>query len=128
VNRRNSFADDLAISDGKIAAIGEVTGSAARVIDASGMIVAPGFIDCHTHYDDQLFWDPSIDPATWHCGTTAAIGNCGFTIAHSSASVSKVLAEAICSASFTALFSSAGTRPAASSRRTVLRFSRGRHG
>jgi N-acyl-D-aspartate/D-glutamate deacylase len=75
------FAGNVAIKDGKIAAIGDVDGEATRVIDAGGKIVAPGFIDCHTHYDAQMFWDPTIDPATWHGITTMVLGNCGFTLA-----------------------------------------------
>ena len=75
------FAGSVAIKDGRIAAIGEVDGDAEREIDATGLIVSPGFIDCHTHYDAQMFWDPAIDPATWHGITTMVVGNCGFTLA-----------------------------------------------
>jgi N-acyl-D-aspartate/D-glutamate deacylase len=71
---------DVAISDGRIAAIGSgLRGS--RVLDASGQIVAPGFIDIHTHYDAQVFWDPSLTPSSFHGVTTVVAGNCGFSIA-----------------------------------------------
>jgi N-acyl-D-aspartate/D-glutamate deacylase len=75
------YAGNVAIKDGRIAAVGDVDGDATRVIDAKGHIVAPGFIDCHTHYDAQMFWDSTIDPATWHGITTVVVGNCGFTLA-----------------------------------------------
>ena len=72
---------DLAIKDGLIAAIGTVEGEAAEVIDATGKMVTPGFIDMHTHLDAQIGWDPDMTPVSWHGVTTALIGNCGVTFA-----------------------------------------------
>ena len=71
---------DVAIRDGRIAAIGSGL-SGSRVLDASGQVVAPGFIDIHTHYDAQVFWDPSLTPSSFHGVTTVVAGNCGFSIA-----------------------------------------------
>jgi N-acyl-D-aspartate/D-glutamate deacylase len=71
---------DVAISGGRISAIGSGL-SGSRVLDASGQIVAPGFIDIHTHYDAQVFWDPSLTPSSFHGVTTVVAGNCGFSIA-----------------------------------------------
>jgi N-acyl-D-aspartate/D-glutamate deacylase len=73
---------DVGIKDGKIAEIGAVRASDAdRVLDASGMIVAPGFIDLHTHYDAQIFWDPYCSMAGWHGVTSLVACNCGFGFA-----------------------------------------------
>jgi len=68
---------DVAISDGTIAAVGEVTGRGAREIDADGLLVTPGFVDIHTHYDGQVTWDPCLSPTCWHGVTTVVFGNCG---------------------------------------------------
>jgi len=68
---------DIAVKDGKIAAIGVVSGDAARAIDASGCIVTPGFVDIHTHYDGQVSWDEELAPSSYHGVTTAVMGSCG---------------------------------------------------
>ena len=72
---------DVAIVGDRIVAIGEITDTAARTIDATGKLVAPGFIDVHTHFDAQVFWDSALTPSPLHGVTTALAGNCGFTIA-----------------------------------------------
>ena len=71
------FTGDVAIRDGLISAVGTVTGSAAQEIDATGLIVTPGWVDIHTHYDGQATWDAEMAPSSWHGVTTAIMGNCG---------------------------------------------------
>ena len=72
---------DLGIRDGRIAAMGDVPEQARQTVDASGRIVAPGFVDIHTHYDAQAFWDGTLSPSPYHGVTTVVGGNCGFSIA-----------------------------------------------
>ena len=75
------YRADVAVQDGRIAAIGRLTGKADRVIDAEGHVVTPGFVDGHTHMDAQIFWDPIGSCSCYHGVTTAVMGNCGFTLA-----------------------------------------------
>ncbi len=76
-----SYAGDLAVSDGRIAALGDAVGEGRETVDAEGLTLAPGIIDLHTHFDAQLTWDPYATPSNRLGVTTVVIGNCGFTIA-----------------------------------------------
>ena len=72
-----AFSGDVAIEDGRIVAVGGKQGPAKRDIDADGLLVTPGWVDVHTHYDGQAMWDPLLSPSCWHGVTTVMFGNCG---------------------------------------------------
>ena len=74
---RPAFTGDLAIDGGRISAVGGKAGPARRDMDADGLLVTPGFVDVHTHYDGQATWDPVLAPSSWHGATTILFGNCG---------------------------------------------------
>ena len=80
--RTPRYKADVGIADGRVVQIGRVDAAAgADVVDASGKVVAPGFVDLHTHYDSQVFWDPWCTMSGWHGVTSVVIGNCGFGFA-----------------------------------------------
>src|SRR5713101_10034879 len=80
--RTPRYVSDIAIKDGKIAQIGGLKGSSAdKVLDAEGLIVAPGFVDLHTHCEAQIQWDPYCSISGWHGVTSLVLGNCGFGFA-----------------------------------------------
>ena len=76
-----AYGGSVAISGGKIAAVGQVSGIAQQEINADGLVLAPGFIDIHTHYDAQISWDPLLTSSCWHGVTTVLMGNCGVGVA-----------------------------------------------
>ena len=76
-----AYQADVAVRAGKIVEIGRLRDQSKAVIDASGLIVAPGFVDPHTHYDAQICWDPLVTCSSWHGVTTVLMGNCGVGIA-----------------------------------------------
>ena len=76
-----SFRGDVAVTQGRIAAVGKIDGAGAEEIDAGGMLVTPGFVDVHTHYDGQVTWEHRLDPSSGHGVTTVVMGNCGIGFA-----------------------------------------------
>ena len=68
---------DITIDGDRVTAVGTVGGRAREEIDARGLLVTPGFVDIHTHYDGQALWDPILAPSSWHGVTTLVVGNCG---------------------------------------------------
>jgi len=85
---------DVAVEDGRIVAVGEGL-RGGRELDASGQVVAPGFIDIHTHYDAQVFWDPWLTPSAYHGVTSVVAGNCGFSIAPIRPELTSLLARTL---------------------------------
>jgi N-acyl-D-aspartate/D-glutamate deacylase len=78
---RPVFLGSVGVSAGKIIAVGEAVGNAARTINGDGLVLAPGFIDIHTHYDAQISWDPLLTCSCWHGVTSVLMGNCGVGVA-----------------------------------------------
>jgi len=74
---RAAFSGDVAVDGGRVTAIGGKAGPARREIAADGLLVTPGWVDVHTHYDGQATWDPILAPSSWHGVTTILFGNCG---------------------------------------------------
>ncbi len=74
---RPATTGDVAVDGHVVTAVGEVDGPGRRVVDAEGMVVTPGWVDIHTHYDGQVTWDPEVSPSGWHGVTTVVMGNCG---------------------------------------------------
>ena len=87
------YIGDVAVSEGVIAAVGAVDGAATREIDATGLLVTPGFIDLHTHYDGQAIWSDRMTPSSAHGVTTAVMGNCGVGFAPCRAEDHEVLVD-----------------------------------
>ena len=89
------FAGDVGVKDGKVVALGKADGDARTTIDATGRVVAPGFVDVHTHYDAQVLWDRMLTISPWHGVTTTVIGNCGFGVAPTRAAHRKLILQTL---------------------------------
>src|SRR5438093_11131836 len=76
-----AFRGDVAVRGGNIVELGKLSGAATRVIDAAGLVVSPGFVDNHCHYDAQVTWDPLCSFSCYHGATTVIIGNCSLALA-----------------------------------------------
>ncbi len=74
---RDAFSGDVAITEGRVSGVGSDLGAADRVVDADGLLVTPGWVDIHTHYDGQATWDAEMQPSLWHGVSTVVMGNCG---------------------------------------------------
>ena len=79
------FKGDVAVSGGRIVGVGEVSGTAAREIDATGLLVTPGWVDIHTHYDGQATWDTHLAPSSLHGVTTVVMGRIAASVSRRSA-------------------------------------------
>ena len=86
---RAAFTGDVAIAGERIAAVGGKQGPGRREIDATGLLLTPGWVDAHTHYDGQAMWDPLISPSCWHGVTTALFGNCGVGLLRCARSIAR---------------------------------------
>ena len=87
------FHGDVAVKDGKVVEIGKLSGAAAKVVDADGLVIAPGFVDNHCHYDAQVTWDPLCSFSCYHGATTVIIGNCSLALAPVAAGNEERLSE-----------------------------------